>query len=149
MVSVVHRINAAFGVSNKFIPYRPNYDLVCKSVGTLIDVPYTSQAADTYEATSISIPLNTNKMYEVLANVAFNNSEPYGIIIAKSGTVSTQNTDVLAENSYQYTGGNGRAATRTVSLLCRPQTANTLYIWVKYKEANKQNYVTVLIRELN
>lgn len=28
MVSVIHRINAAFGVSNKFVPYRPNWDLV-------------------------------------------------------------------------------------------------------------------------
>ena len=28
LVSVAHRINAAFGVSNKFVPYRPNYDLV-------------------------------------------------------------------------------------------------------------------------
>ena len=28
MVSVIHRINAAFGASNKFVPYRPNWDLV-------------------------------------------------------------------------------------------------------------------------
>lgn len=28
----LHRINAAFGVSSKFVPYRPNYDLVAKAV---------------------------------------------------------------------------------------------------------------------
>ena len=26
LVSVIHRINAAFGVSSKFVPYRPPYD---------------------------------------------------------------------------------------------------------------------------
>lgn len=50
MVSVIHRINAAFGVSQKFVPYRPNYDFVCAgrvaptiigelSSGDLNDVP--------------------------------------------------------------------------------------------------------------
>lgn len=28
MVSVIHRIKAAFDVSSKFVPHRPNYDLV-------------------------------------------------------------------------------------------------------------------------
>lgn len=34
----LHRINAAFGVSNKFVPYRPNYDLVCSNINTLYGV---------------------------------------------------------------------------------------------------------------
>ena len=31
----LHRINAAFGVSNKFVPYRPNYDLVGSAVNSV------------------------------------------------------------------------------------------------------------------
>ena len=42
MVSVIHRINAAFCLSNKFVPYRPNYDLVCAAAERTIAFGYNS-----------------------------------------------------------------------------------------------------------
>ena len=39
MVSVIHRINAAFGVSPKFVPYKPNpFEVIRGSIDFAVDV---------------------------------------------------------------------------------------------------------------
>ena len=83
MVSVIHSINAAFGVSNKFVPYRPSWDvLTARTTPTTFAINpqpnFTIQKVDTrkmngmawisvYAVCSVTIPASTTTTVALVA----------------------------------------------------------------------------------
>ena len=86
MVSVIHRINAAFGVSKAFVPYRPNYDLVCNTVNYVND---TFKRLDYGSNNVTTISVNVSAWQEGTYLVACNNA--------------TSNTSIKGTSVYMFT----------------------------------------------
>jgi len=137
-------------VSQKFVPYRPNYDLVGanidKLLGTTIKTTYTATAADTYEYANIAIPISNTKVYEIIASTMYSAAVAKGIILASSNTALTGGYYIFAENDGN--GNVGLDGSLSVHCLVPPYGANTIYVWVKYGAANKSNAIAVWYREI-
>ena len=86
LVSVIHRINAAFGVSSKFVPYRPNYDLVGNTVNYVND---TFRRLDYGSNNVTTISVNVSTWQEGTYLVACNNA--------------TTNTSIKGTSLYMFT----------------------------------------------
>lgn len=82
---------AAFGVSNKFVPYRPNYDLVQFMLPKSKTVDFTVTSADTYQTVEdLKVAIPSGYAIRVTTSAWRNNSiTPTGIRIL-TATASTE-----------------------------------------------------------
>lgn len=89
MVSVIHRINAAFGVSNKFVPYRGDYTPTAFVKKKL----YTVSAANTYETIAdLSTVLPAGKICKITATAYYTDSAPTGVVLYYGNTITGNKT---------------------------------------------------------
>ena len=102
---------AAFGVSNKFVPYRPNYDLVCAAIarsnnhGLKKMVSFSTSAANTYEIiTNSKITVPVNKMIRISATGMWRNSYCTGIKIQVGNDLRDNRTLAINETTTAYNG---------------------------------------------
>lgn len=128
---------AAFGVSSKFVPYRPNYDLVATRSGiisklqeigtdwTLIDLTFTGTAAYVY---TLSAVVNASGNF------------PTGIAISTSNNAS----DFLSDRNLICKNDESPRTTRMMSCsaLDIPYATTTYYVWAK-SLTSSTNYVTL------
>ena len=108
MVSVAYRINAAFGVSNKFVPYRPNWDLVVNRI-TGIERYIQEGIVEfaTYGATIRSFAIrrksgttNSRILLKIFMPVQQATVIPYEITTTLSLAGESNNTPVIGHSAY-------------------------------------------------
>lgn len=102
---------AAFGVSSKFVPYRPNWDLVYAAItrsnnhGLKKMVSFTASAANTYEiATDSKITVPANKMIRISATGMWRTSYCTGIKIQIGNDLRDNRTLAMNETTTAYNG---------------------------------------------
>lgn len=122
---------AAFDVSNIFVPYRPNYDLVCNTLASVtkitqtVDVSYTLISNLTYTSTPNTIAR--------IAAIEMNSGKvPTGIIISRSNNASMFDnaSNLIAKSEASYACRQLQADT-----IVTDGSATTYYIWAKVSEA--------------
>ena len=96
---------AAFGVSNKFVPYRPNYDLVAMLVPKTMYKTVNFSAANTWTYSQLSFTIPAGTVYLLIASMSWNSGKPTGICIANTSASSSITTaDILAINETTNNG---------------------------------------------
>lgn len=131
---------AAFGVSNKFVPYRPNYDLVCQSLPYII----RSNIATSTDYTLISaLPIVLTKVgaYRISAFQDYSYTNPRGIIISRSNSDYTESMYVLAKSE---TSSDVASLSTSCLLYHATTTATNLYIWAKAKTVSSNQMGVIL-----
>lgn len=121
---------AAFNVSQKYVPYRPNYDLVCESVYEYQDKNFACSESETYEYTGLSVTVPASQVFEILAYNRYGNAPPRGIIIADSNSQST-GAVILGESTGKMSTGDDPKVRSVWCLTSVESVEKTYYIWVK------------------
>ena len=135
MVSVIHRINAAFGVSKAFVPYRPNYDLVCDNLTRYKWDQDTTIGTD-WTLTGIVLEAPVNAFVKLDAAHFWAASAPRGLRITRSNTSAS--TDVVASVENET----DQSQLTTSAFGIKNYGVNTYYVWAKAKVAGK-NYIAL------
>lgn len=141
MVSVVHRINAAFGVSNKFVPYRPNYDLVAENMSNILWDSSTTIGTD-WTLTKIVLNAPLEAVVKLEAVLFWQNSSVRGIRITRSN--NSADSDIVTSNETET----DLAQIRTEGFGIKNYGVNTYYVWAKSKVSGK-NYVGLMYTLMN
>ena len=129
---------AAFGVSQKFVPYRPNWDLVAMSVWNYSEKSFTSTAVNTYEYSGVSFTVPANQIYEFIVMDRKENARTVGILVAdnNSSVESAQEKSIVAENTQTYSGQpSGLWGRQVTGMTAKYNQNNTFYVWVKRDSA--------------
>lgn len=122
MVSVIHRINAAFGVSQKFVPYKGNFIAVPVSK----NIRYTCTSTDYERVTALDFVVPSNTYVKVTASLKFSNGAPRGIKIIDTAISNPTNAIVaISETSENYGG------ITTSCLLFNAGTVKTYAVYTK------------------
>ena len=102
---------AAFGVSSKFVPYRPNWDLVASAIVRSSNhclkkmVSFSTSVANTYEIiTNSKITVPANKMIRIAATGMWRNSYCTGIKIQIGNDLRDNRTLAINETTTAYNG---------------------------------------------
>jgi hypothetical protein len=127
LVSVVHRINAAFGVSNKFVPYRPPYDTVIDAVNHYKSDTTTTIGTD-WTLTSIVLNAPTDAIVSLTACATWGAKAPRGIRVTRSNTSATDNIIINTETDTD------KAVITASGIVTKLNGNNTYYVWAKAKE---------------
>lgn len=127
----LHRINAAFGVSNKFVPYRPNLEALSAQVEyltpSLKGKRYVCSTTDYEQCADVAITVPANKTIQFTANLKFNNSPPRGIQVRTGTDLSNLNQVVgIQETTQNYANLSVTGLYTNTS-----SSPSTLYIYVK------------------
>ena len=119
-------------MSPAFVPYRPNYDLVCDTLASITKITQTVNA--TY--TLISDLTYTSKPNTIarVAAIAMNSGKvPTGIIISRSNQASMfeNASNLIAKSEASYD-----CRQLQTDAIVTDGSATTYYIWAKVSEAN-------------
>ena len=105
---------------------------------------YTATAAETWEKTSLSIPVAGKKAVFFSGNIMYNNAEPLGVGIG-IGNTFTSTAIVAIEES---TAGTLRGALSCTGIYYNNSSSpQTLDLWVKYR-TTQRNMITLMYRQL-
>ena len=128
----LHRINAAFGVSNKFVPYRPNYDLVCNTLASATKITQTVNATYTL-ISNLTYTSTPNTIARVTAIAMNSGKVPTGIMISRSNQASMFDnaSNLIAKSEASYD-----CRQLQTDAIVTDGSATTYYIWAKVSEAN-------------
>lgn len=153
LVSVIHSINAAFGVSQKFVPHRVPYDVLDHQVPIVkFAQPTTGTDYQCISDIAFNIPkksastIAADRIYRITACACFSNSRPTGVIISRSNDPSTYT------NSGQLVAKEERSADSTEGSLTKSViwfngsevNDQNLYVWVKYNSSAQNRIYAVL-----
>lgn len=111
---------------------------------TTTTTDYTATAAETWEKTSLSIPVAGKKAVYFAGNIMYNNAEPLGVGIGIGNTFAS--TAIVAVE--ESTTGTLRGALSCTGIYYNNSSSpQTLDLWVKYKTAQR-NMITLMYRQL-
>ena len=116
---------AAFGVSSKFVPYRPNYDLVCQRSGAITKRNVTGTD---WTLTDVSLTGSSGFVYFLSAGVDASGNYPTGILISTSN-----NSSDFMDASKLVCKNDDTRTTRmfSCSAIDMPYQSTTYYVWSK------------------
>lgn len=135
------RVNAAFGVSTAFVPYRPNYDLVCEYLPKTTKGEYSVGTA--YALVSgLPITFSKSGAYRISAYHSYSHAVPQGLIISRSNSDYASSLNILAQSE---TTSDVAVLSATVNV--QTTSGTSYYIWVKAKTAGT-NQIGVTIEYL-
>lgn len=123
---------AAFGVSNKFVPYRPNYDLVCNTLASATKITQTVNATYTL-ISNLTYTSTPNTIARVTAIAMNSGKVPTGIMISRSNQASMFDnaSNLIAKSEASYA-----CRQLQTDAIVTDGSATTYYIWAKVSEAN-------------
>ena len=137
-------------MSNKFVPYRPNWDLVGKLAIPIIIEKQVSIANSLID-TGVTYTLPANNYYRVTAYQKYNNNAPATIAI-----VNNQNADPLVDTGVYaitetpYPENAYMRALSASTIVKTGSTAETLYVFAKARGSTaKNNIIALVIEPLN
>ena len=111
---------------------------------TTTTTEYTAKATETWEKTSLSIPVAGKKAVYFAGNIMYNNAEPLGVGIGTGNTFALTSIIAVEESN---TGTLRGALSCTGIYYNNSPSPQTLYLWVKYKTTQK-NMITLMYRQL-
>lgn len=132
---------AAWKVSQKFVPYRPDLDLIYSSLQC--DVKYAKVPVSTSYSLIGSIKTKGNRVCRITVTQEYAAVAPTGLILSKSNQSSDFNTltNMIAPPVETTTDN----LTLTISTLCYFTYDRVIYIWAKAKTAstNGNNFMAL------
>jgi hypothetical protein len=133
LVSVVHRINAAFGVSKTFQPYRCFLPTIYKYAKDNIT------AATTLTDSGVSYTIPSGKFVRITATARFISANPEELVITTGASVFAHVTAVQNDNSFALTattliGGISGDTTAKIYTKCKQAGVYGVYITVESVE---------------
>jgi hypothetical protein len=133
LVSVVHRINAAFGVSQKFVPYRCFSPIIYKYAKDNIT------AATTLTDSGVSYTIPSNKFVRITATARYISANPAEIVITTGASVFAHVSADQSDNTFALTatsliGGISGDTTAKVYVKCKATGVYGVYITVESVE---------------
>lgn len=141
---------AAFSVSPKFVPYRPNYDLVVSDVAktqyVIQTASYKASASNTYEYTGLSITVPANHIYEIHAYDYYSGVPVSAICIADTNSSITSNAVIMAESAYAISTNVPMGARSVSCISAKINISKTYYLWVKHEAATVSNEIGLMYR---
>ena len=128
---------AAFGVSSKFVPYRPNWDLVCQRSGAITKRNVTGTD---WTLTDVSLTGSSGFVYFLSAGVDASGNYPTGILISTSN-----NSSDFMDASKLVCKNDDTRTTRMFSCAAidMPYQSTTYYVWSK-STVSATNAVTLM-----
>ena len=133
---------AAFGVSQKFVPYNT------MAQWNKVEKEYTSTAADTMEYCGVSFTVPANEIYEFIVMDRYSAGNPKGLGVADNSTNYNSNSSVIAENTADFSIPNAYPWARQLTGMTIPRgSSTTYYVWVKRATASK-NTVYLMYRRI-
>lgn len=135
---------AAFDVSQKFVPYRPSYDLVAMLVPKTMYKTVNFSTANTWTYSGLSFTAPAGSVYLLIASMSWNTGKPTGICIAntsESGSMST--SDILAINETSNSG-----ITCMYQMPADQSVDRTIYVHVKNELASGSSPVRLTVIRL-
>lgn len=126
-------------MSNKFVPYRPNYDLVVSKLNnvgvTKTIIPFTASAADTYELiTATKITLPAEKVLRITAGAIYQGTYATGIKLIRGTSIEHSKTLAISESTYDYN-------VLSTSSIYRASSNQDIYVALKCNAASTVNIV--------
>ena len=123
-------------MSNKFVPYRPNYDLVANSVWKYLEVRYTNTATNEFQKSGISFTVPANRAVEFYAYDRKDAAYLDSIVVCDSeSNLSTRTTTIVSINRIESDGFTDAQywTLQTTGIIPTYNAAVTYYVWVKRK----------------
>lgn len=123
---------AAWNVSHKYVPYRPNWDLVASTVASTVKVTKNINSSYTLisDLTYTSVPNTTTRITAIVMN---SGKIPKGIIISRTNVASdiANAANLIAKSEVDYD-----CRQLQVDGVVTDGSATTYYIWAKVEETN-------------
>ena len=149
---------AAWNVSHNYVPYRPNWDLVCSQLNqAMYNIQYGSasggkfacSAANTYEYTGLSITVPANRVYEIHAYDRYSQSAPLAIALADTNSnMSITTGSVMIGESSGKTSTDKNYTCRSLTCIAPKVDSNaTYYLFVK-RDGTGLNPIGLMWRQI-
>lgn len=123
---------ADWKVSQKYVPYRPSWDLVGMLVPKTYYYTTNFSAANTWTYSNLSFTVPAGEVYILIASMSWNSGKPTGICLSTASTpTGMTSADIVAINE---TAGN--AITCMLQMPADASVDKTFYCYVKNESAS-------------